>query len=84
MLPRDQSRPAKLAQRSVHTRGTDRGVLWSASTAREIVTVIAEDVENGLLGRAEAMDLIDRVRARAGPVQDNPDQPTLGIHHSPT
>jgi len=41
------------------------GVLWSVTVAHDIVAVIAEDAATGLLLPAEAMDLIDRVRARA-------------------
>lgn len=40
-------------------------VLWTAATAREIVALITEDVEAGLLAYDEASDLICRVHARA-------------------
>jgi len=43
------------------------GVLWSAVTAREIVAVIVEDADVGLLLPTDATDLIDRVWARATP-----------------
>ena len=41
------------------------GVLWSRATARDIVRVIAEDAEAGDIAAAEAIELIDRVWARA-------------------
>jgi hypothetical protein len=46
--------------------GTDqRGVLWSALTARRMTAMIAADAEAGLLPCTEAMELIDRVWTRA-------------------
>lgn len=46
--------------------GKREPVLWSRATAREIVTVIAEDAEIGALAPAEAVELIDRIWQRAG------------------
>lgn len=44
-----------------------RVVLWSRATAEEIVAVLAENAETGVLAPAEAAGLIDRVWQRAGP-----------------
>jgi hypothetical protein len=64
----------------------DGGPLWNASTAQEIVTVIAEDLEAGLLTPAEAMELTDRVGARVVPATDVPivseqERGPTGLHH---
>lgn len=40
-------------------------VLWTRTTAREIVRVIAEEAESGGMAPGPAMELIDRVWARA-------------------
>lgn len=55
-------------------RGAGAGALWSVATAREIVQVIAEDVEVGLVAPDQAIDLIDRVRSRAKPALGSPKQ----------
>ena len=56
-------------------RTAERGVLWSAETARDIVVALIEDVEDGLLAPGEATDLIARVWARAAPVPHHPVTP---------
>lgn len=73
----DSTRPDP--QFGVPHRDGGGGVLWSAATAREIVAVIAEDAQAGLLSLSEAMDLIDRVRGRAGSV---PSRPPAAQHRS--
>lgn len=50
-------------------------VLWSAATAHDIVEVIAEDARAGRVRPAEAMDMIDRVWARAAPASPRPITP---------
>ena len=62
-MPRETSDPQPGA--AAVTEPAPTGVLWSAATAREIVAAIAQDVHSGRLLPAEAMDLIDRVGARA-------------------
>lgn len=50
-------------------------VLWSAATARDIVAAIAQDAQAGRLLPAEAVDMIDRVWARAAPASPLPFPP---------
>ena len=60
MTPRGQQTGAPPSGGYGHT-----GVLWSRATARDIVRVIAEDAASGDIEPAEAVELIDRVWARA-------------------
>lgn len=47
--------------------GTDQqGKLWTAAAAREMVAMISDDAENGVIPLAEAMRLINNVWERVG------------------